>query len=113
MRHVEERAGGVALYPHVLGLCEPRERHERPRFGDLGLVLVCDAGQQSNAVKRKTADAQWRRGYPIVSSDVRTVSSKVGDAANGIALDLDVGAEHLPDKRLQPAQRNNQQLVLR
>jgi hypothetical protein len=28
-------------------------------------------------------------------------------------LDLDVGAEHLPDKRLQPAQRNNQQLVLR
>lgn len=78
-------------------------------------VLFSSAMRVSIAIdaNQATGIAQWRRECPAGSSGVRTVGSKVGDASDGIALDFHVGAEHLPDKRLQPAQRNNQQLVLR
>lgn len=37
---------------------------------------------------------------------------EVGDAANGVALDLDVWREHLPDERLEATQSYNERLVL-
>lgn len=38
--------------------------------------------------------------------------SKVGDTSNSIALDLYVGTKHLTYKGLEPAQLDNEQLVL-
>lgn len=40
------------------------------------------------------------------------MSGEVGDASDGIALDFNVGREHLPDERLESAERDNEQLVL-
>jgi hypothetical protein len=42
----------------------------------------------------------------------RTMGGKVGDAADGIALDLDVRGGHLLDERLKTAKTNDQNLVL-
>jgi hypothetical protein len=38
--------------------------------------------------------------------------SKIGDTSDGIALHLHVGTEHLTYERLEPAQLDNEQLVL-
>lgn len=38
---------------------------------------------------------------------------EIGDASDGVALDLDVGRQHLADERLQSTKLYNQQLVLR
>lgn len=38
--------------------------------------------------------------------------SQISDAADSIALDLDVGRQHLADKRCQTAQLDDQDLVL-
>lgn len=37
---------------------------------------------------------------------------QVSDATNSITLDLDVWAQHLPDKRLEAAQLDDEELVL-
>lgn len=37
---------------------------------------------------------------------------EVGDAANGVALHLDVGAEHLPNQWLEPPKLDDEKLVL-
>lgn len=41
-----------------------------------------------------------------------TVCGKIRDAADGVALDLNVGAEHLADERLDATERDDQELVL-
>jgi hypothetical protein len=41
-----------------------------------------------------------------------TMGCQVGNAPHSIALDLNVGTEHLPDERLEPAELDNQNLVL-
>ena len=41
-----------------------------------------------------------------------TVRGEIGDAADGIALDLDVWTEHLADKRLEAAKRDDEEFVL-
>ena len=38
---------------------------------------------------------------------------EIGDASNRITLYLDVRTEHLSDKRLEPAKRDDEQLVFR
>ena len=38
--HVEKSTGSVALYTHILGAGQPRQRNERARLGDLRLVVV-------------------------------------------------------------------------
>lgn len=40
------------------------------------------------------------------------MSSEVGDAADGVALDLDVGREHLTDERLESTELDDGNLVL-
>ena len=40
------------------------------------------------------------------------MSRKVGYTADGVALDLDVGAEHLADERFETAKLDDEQLVL-
>lgn len=42
----------------------------------------------------------------------RTMGCEVGDTANCVALNFDIGREHLPDEGLESAQGNNEQLVL-
>lgn len=41
-----------------------------------------------------------------------TMSSQIGDTTNSIALDFDVRAEHLSNKRLQAAQFDDEKLVI-
>jgi murein endopeptidase len=40
------------------------------------------------------------------------MSRQISHASHGIALDLDIRTQHLPDERLQSTQRDNKQLVL-
>ena len=40
------------------------------------------------------------------------MSRKVGYTADGVALDLDVGAEHLADERFETAKLDDEQLVV-
>lgn len=65
MRHVQQRARGIPLNPHVPRFGEPRQGPEGAGAGNLGLVLL--------------------------------MCCQVGDAPDGIALDFDVGGEHLSD----------------
>lgn len=37
---------------------------------------------------------------------------KIRDASHGIALDFDVGTEHLPNKRFKAPEPNDQELVV-
>jgi hypothetical protein len=39
--------------------------------------------------------------------------SEVGNTSYGIALNLDIRRQHLPNQWLQPSKRDNQQLVIR
>jgi hypothetical protein len=45
--------------------------------------------------------------------DGLTMRSEVGDASDGVALDFNVGREHLTDQRIQSAELDDQDLVLR
>ena len=38
--------------------------------------------------------------------------SEVGDTSNGIALNFNVGAEHLTDKRLKTTKLDNEQFIV-
>ena len=38
---------------------------------------------------------------------------KIGDTAHGVALNFNVGAEHLPDERFETAEFDYEQLVVR
>ena len=40
------------------------------------------------------------------------MGSKVSDTTNGVALNLDIGTEHLTDKRFQTAKLYNKELVV-
>lgn len=40
------------------------------------------------------------------------MGSKVGDTSNGVALDLDVGGEHLSDQGSEATKLNNHDFVL-
>jgi hypothetical protein len=96
MGHVQEGAGSISLNAHVLRTSEPGERDERAGLGDLCLVVVCATSAPWACEERKA----------------HTVRRKVCDAANGVTLDLDVRAEHLPDERLQTAKLYDKKLVL-
>jgi hypothetical protein len=37
---------------------------------------------------------------------------EVGDTADGVALDLDIRAEHLPDERFESTKFDNEEFVL-
>lgn len=50
-------------------------------------------------------------GLFLIRKKKLTMSRQVGHASDCIALHLYVGAQHLPDQRLQSSKRDNEQLV--
>ena len=40
------------------------------------------------------------------------MGGEVGDASDGVALDLDVGRQHLSDERVQSSESDDERLVL-
>jgi hypothetical protein len=95
MRHVQQRARGVPLHPHIFGLCQPRKRDESTRLCDLGLVLICPRGYPCGLMRCVQTVGSMVLGH--------TMCSEIGHTSDGIALHLDVRTEHLADQRLQSA----------
>ncbi|SRR6266550_8271813 len=52
------------------------------------------------------------RGKKIYSRLAHTMSGQIGDASNSIALDFDVGTQHLPDQWLESTEFYYQKLVV-
>jgi len=74
-----------------------RERDDKARAGD----------EKGRGRRRRKEGG--RKGEAKVE---RTVSGEVGDASYGVALNFDVGREHLTDERIETSQSDDESLVL-
>ena len=98
MGHIEQRTGRISLNSHVLGSGQPSKGDESTGLGNLRLVIVYEI----ISVARVMAEQNQRH----------TMCCKIGYASDRIALHLHVGTKHLTYERLEPAQLDNEQLVL-
>jgi hypothetical protein len=99
--HVEQCTGSVPLNAHVFRLGEAGEGVKGAGASNTALVLVCSVEKSECRVQKGGGE-----------EDARTVGSQVGDASDGVALNLNVGRKHLTDKGLEAAELDDGELVL-
>ena len=101
MRLVQECASRVALNAHVLRTCQPGEGDKGAGLRDLCFVVIYEKWRDSSEVCEKGSR------YPS-----HTMRSQIRHTTYCVALNLDVGAEHLPNEGLETAELHDEQLVV-